>query len=372
MNNKTADVKHLSIRDSVAHYLPRRLDLLFNLTSLLVFDSSLLKIESEDFIGLEQLEYLHLGKNFLTVIPNDAFYRLPHLKLIVLRDNHIKELVSDLFKNNLQLEHIWMYNNHIKSFLSIFLIPGLLNSIQSNFLKCTFNDKFLNPYHDSIYGCFTTKLRIMFEDKTYDGYTGEHLSNKNSGDVNFLQVSDSIANYLPRRLDLLFNLTGLNFEGVKLLKIRSKAFIGLKQLEYLNLGNNYLTVLPHDAFYRLPQLKTIILQNNHIQELSSKIFRKNLKLERIMLNDNHIKYIGQETFTNLKQLIFVELSSNKCLSHSYVGNNSIQYLNKEVRVDCENKIESTSDKINRLRKDIRKVRKVVMESMKESCDQMEI
>ena len=243
--------------------------------------------------------------------------------------------------------------------------------MQSNFLKCSFTDEIMNPYCDCpIYGCLTTKLRIQFEDKAYDGYTGEHLNNKNTGDVNFLSISDSIAHYLPRRLDLLFNLTGLTVNGVSLLKIRSKAFIGLEQLQYLNLGSNYLTVLTYDAFYRLPQLKTIILQNNHIQELSSKVFRKNLILERVLLKNNHIKYIGQETFTNLKQLIFVELSSNKCLSYSYVGVNSIKNLNKEVRLECEKKVESTSEKINQLRKEIRNVWKETrdaMESVKESC-----
>lgn len=229
----------------------------------------------------------------------------------------------------------------------------------------------MNPYCDCpIYGCYATKVRIPFEDKTFDGYTGYHLYNKHTVDVNFLSISNSVANYLPRRLDLIFNLTGLTVEGTSLLKIRSKAFVGLEQLQYLNLRNNYLTVIPYDGLYRLSQLKTLILQNNHIQELSSKVFRKNLKLERILLNNNHLKFIGPETFKNLKQLIFVELRFNKCLSYFYIGINSIQNLNIEIAFYCENEIESIPEKINQLRKKIRKYRKknrVLLESTKEPC-----
>lgn len=251
------------------------------------------------------------------------------------------------------------------------MISGVLHSINSNLLKCSFDDKIMDPYCDCpIYGCFATKLRIDFPDKTFDGYTGKHLSTKNAVDVNFLSISDSVAHFLPTRLDLLFNLTGLAVEGVLLLKIRYKVFFGLQQLQYLSLGNNYLTVIPFDAFHRLYQLKTIILWNNQIQEISGKVFRRNLKLERIFLNNNHIKFIGYDTFKDLKQLIFVGLNSNKCVTHSYIGTNSIQNLKKEIKIVCENQKESLSETIDKLRKQVRTFRKKnreVLKNMTKPC-----
>ena len=109
-----SDVKHLGIRHSTFDLMPQRLDRLFNLTSLLIQWSNLTKLVDNDFIGLENLEYLHLGNNLLRNLSGDVFWRLSNLKTLTLRDNLIFELPKDIFEYNLKLEGIYLANNQIK------------------------------------------------------------------------------------------------------------------------------------------------------------------------------------------------------------------------------------------------------------------
>lgn len=108
------DVKHLGIRHSKFNLMPKRLDTLFNLSSLLIQHSSMTILEKDDFIGLEFLEYLHLANNSLKYIPSNVFQRIPHLKWLTLRNNLIEELPKDLFQYNLKLEGLWMADNNIQ------------------------------------------------------------------------------------------------------------------------------------------------------------------------------------------------------------------------------------------------------------------
>ena len=244
------------------------------------------------------------------------------------------------------------------------MVSGVFHSIKSDKIQCSFKKV------EASYGCFATKLTVEFENKVYDSFIGRHQRNKQSGDVNYLSIRDSKANYIPSRLDSIFNLTALTVEGTSLLKIRSKDFRGLQKLKYINFGFNYLTDVPYNAFYKLSHLVYLVLVNNQLQELSNKVFKKNLKLEKIFLNNNHIKFIGQETFKNLKKLNLVELSSNKCLSGLYVGISSMEYLNKDIKV-CENKIEAIPEKIHQLKKKIRNIReenRLLVEIIKEPCE----
>lgn len=84
----------------------------------------MIRVQSNDFIGLENLEYLHLGENMLNYLPSDVFSRLPKIKFITLRDNYIGELPKDIFKNNLQLEGLWIYNNNFK-----YISPTVFNDL---------------------------------------------------------------------------------------------------------------------------------------------------------------------------------------------------------------------------------------------------
>lgn len=109
-----SDVKHLGIRYSKFNLMPQRLDRLFNLSSLLIQWSNMTKIVKDDFIGLENLEYLHLANNLISYLPSNVFWRIPHLKTLTLRDNLIEELPKNLFQYNLKLEGLWLANNQIK------------------------------------------------------------------------------------------------------------------------------------------------------------------------------------------------------------------------------------------------------------------
>ncbi|CAO1332036.1 unnamed protein product [Diamesa tonsa] len=123
-NKNINDVKHLGIEDSKVLFMPQRLDRIFNLRSLLILGTSLVKVQSDDFIGLENLEFLHLGDNVLNYLPSDVFSRLTKVISIALCDNYIQELPKDIFKYNLQLEGLWIYGNNFK-----YISPTIFNHL---------------------------------------------------------------------------------------------------------------------------------------------------------------------------------------------------------------------------------------------------
>ncbi|CAO1333712.1 unnamed protein product [Diamesa hyperborea] len=98
-NKNINDVKHLGIEDSKVLFMPQRLDRIFNLRSLLILGTSLVKVQSDDFIGLENLEFLHLGDNVLNYLPSDVFSRLT--KNQIKADEATKEFYKICDKNKI-------------------------------------------------------------------------------------------------------------------------------------------------------------------------------------------------------------------------------------------------------------------------------
>lgn len=248
----------------------------------------------------------------------------------------------------------------------------MLHSINcENVLDCHFSEKVDFACTCELYGCFVKSIAI--EDHsglTYDRFTGDHIKKKDTSDVKHLSIRESTVNFLPRRLDLLFNLTSFLVLRCSLVSIESDDFIGLENLKFLNLADNYLTVLPNDVFSRLPYLKRLILRENHIIEIPSGLFKDNLELEEVWLYNNRIKFINPNNFMDLKKLNFVDLLTNKCLSKRYDGFHLIPYLIEDSKL-CENLYEPSQNTIERLKEDLKEIskeRKILLNLSTEACD----
>lgn len=220
---------------------------------------------------------------------------------------------------------------NFRNILLIFLVVGMLHSMKSEVLQCTFKNDDDLACDCRLYGCFATLIEYEEKDKVFDNYTGIHHDGNNGGDVKHLSIRDSDISYLPKQLNSLFNLTSLLVVRSSLISIQYEDFIGLENLEYLHLGDNYLKFIPDDAFYKLPQLKHLTLRDNLIEELSRKVFKNNNQLEMLWLYGNNIKTIGYHIFFHLKKLNFVDLSSNKCISKKYDNFESMFNLKRDLK-----------------------------------------
>ena len=91
-------------------------------------------------------------------------------------------------------------------------------------------------------------------------------------------------------------------------------FEGLRNLEYLDISDNTVFVLPAAALGRLPQLKRLKADYNRIGALSYDILRSVKGLEELSLAYNIIREIPKRTFEDLSNLKILNLYGNQIAS----------------------------------------------------------
>ena len=158
-------------------------------------------------------------------------------------------------------------------------------------LKCQFKEDYFLHVR-TVYYCDVTSLDSSLNNMTINGFTGKHLANKNNHNVKGIWIHDTNTKYIPANLGFLFNLTAFLVQNSNLIEIKAQNFIGMLNLEYLNLDGNKFKSIPSDTFSTLPKLKYIGLMYNQMEMIPSNLFSNNLNLEEIHLDYNKFKYIG--------------------------------------------------------------------------------
>lgn len=107
----------------------------------------------------------------------------------------------------------------------------------------------------------------------------------------------------------------------------------MNSLKELDLRNCSLIKLEHDIFVNLPSLEKLFLSHNFLVEIGSKTFSKLIHLNHLDLSYNMVKepsshivdpfslllsglLLEENVFTNLKNLIFLDLSHTKLKQES--------------------------------------------------------
>ena len=108
------DVKAIFIHNTNTKYIPANLGFSDHLTALAVQNSNLIEIKAENFLEMQELQYLNLDGNKLLSLSSDTFSTLTKLKYLSLMSNQIEVIPYNLFSNNLNLETIDLDDNKIK------------------------------------------------------------------------------------------------------------------------------------------------------------------------------------------------------------------------------------------------------------------
>ncbi|XP_030842313.1 toll-like receptor 4 [Strongylocentrotus purpuratus] len=106
------------------------------------------------------------------------------------------------------------------------------------------------------------------------------------------------------------DLVELHLAGNFLTEITPYTFFGLRNLTFLDLGNNIYR-LHQDLFQGLVQVRSMNLQGNFLSYLDEAIFSNNAKLTTLSLANNKLTRFNQSTFQPIKpSLSSIDLSNN--------------------------------------------------------------
>ena len=128
-------------------------------------------------------------------------------------------------------------------------------------LECQFKEDYF-LYVGNVYLCYVTSLDNSLNNMTIDGFAGVHMAGRTDNNVKGIYIHDTNASYIPANLGFSVHLTVLAVEKSNLIEIKAENFLGMQELQYLNLDSNKLSSLASDAFSTLTKLKLLTLVKN--------------------------------------------------------------------------------------------------------------
>lgn len=132
------------------------------------------------------------------------------------------------------------------------------------------------------------------------------------------ELSINIRNINEEMISVLFyghyfpHLVKLNIKfSNQLSKLGNLMFYGFPMLQSLSIANNQrLGLIENEAFSNLTNLVHLDLSSNRIESINQKLFSQLTNLKSLNLKNNQIQSIEENAFSNLKSLTNLDLSFN--------------------------------------------------------------
>lgn len=279
-------------------------------------------LEDEGFEMLEELAYLYLANNQLTSAPRVlppslvsadfaanqlsriypyTFGHKPKLRSVYLHNNKLIDegLPDHMFNASNNLEILTMSSNFL-SVVPTNLPPSLLRlHLKSNRLEKIPTGAFEDLQN-------LRELYLQNNLLTNDGMDNETFSHLNS--LEYLDLSNNNLSVVPKGLPRSIVLLHLERNAIR--SIPGDALTSVRNLEYLLLHNNKLrsrSIHPM-AFQGLKKLHTLHLYNNLLERVPRGLPRR---AKTLMLLHNHVSEIGRNDLSLLYTLTELNLSYNK-------------------------------------------------------------
>ncbi|KAF7203821.1 podocan isoform X2 [Nothobranchius furzeri] len=282
-------------------------------------------LEDEGFETLEKLAYLYLANNKLTsapvILPSSlvsadfaanqliriypyTFGQKPKLRSVYLHNNKLTDagLPDHMFNASDNLEILTMSSNFLR------VVPGNLpSSLHRLHLKSNKLEKIPPGVFDSLHNL--RELYLQNNLLSNEGMDNETFSQLSS--LEYLDLSNNNLSVVPKGLPR--NLVLLHLEKNDIQRIPGDALTSVRNLEYLLLHNNKLrsrSIHP-TAFQGLKKLHTLHLYNNLLERVPRGLPRR---AKTLMLLHNFISEIGRNDLALLYTLTELNLSYNKLTS----------------------------------------------------------
>ena len=349
-NKNVKDIQQFRILNSEVTYLPEGLEIFTNLIGLCVTQSELKNIRSNDFLGLENLEFIEFKFNKISVIPEDAFKHLHKLRILDLTKNKIKEIVCETFNNNVNLEQVWFPYNKIE-FLCPLLFPysKKLNFVDFSNNNCVNKDysgtSAIKELKDGIKNCLRpiqskdkaivltkpdqdneiNKLKKKLAENEVEiqnlkidkenlsdeisKLNKEILNNSNNKEMVTIICDYKTINsvYTCITKDYHFNrlnLKSYHFEGHHIENLKD---VNVIELIMENLSMIYLS---NDFFESFPNLQIVAFNNLQVRQLTRGDFKGALNVNCLTINYNEITTLEERVFEGAENLETIIIESN--------------------------------------------------------------
>uniref|UniRef100_A0A8C7MAU0 Podocan n=1 Tax=Oncorhynchus kisutch TaxID=8019 RepID=A0A8C7MAU0_ONCKI len=282
-------------------------------------------LEDEGFTVLEQLTYLYLANNKLTTAPRHlppslvsadfaansltkiypyTFGQKPGLKSVYLHNNKLTDagLPENMFNGSDSLEVLIMSSNFLR-----YVPRNLPSALYRLHLKNNMLEKIPSGVFDSL-----TQLRELYLQNNLlsnEGMDNETFSQLTK--LEYLDLSNNNLSVVPQGLPR--GLILLHLEKNNIRSIPGDALIACRNLEYLLLHNNQLRSrsIHQAAFHGLKKLHTLHMYNNQLERVPRGLPRR---AKTLMLLHNGINEIGRNDLVMLYTLTELNLSYNRLIS----------------------------------------------------------
>ncbi|KAJ8277891.1 hypothetical protein GJAV_G00081320 [Gymnothorax javanicus] len=254
----------------------------------------------------ESTRQLSLQNNQIKEVTAEQLSRLYLLETLNLQNNRLTSqgLEDEGFEVLDRLSYLYLANNKLTAAPK--LLPSSLVSADfaANQLTKIFPDTFgQKPLLKSVY---------LHNNKLTDPGLPENMFN-GSNSVEILIMSSNFLRYVPKNLPS--SIYRLHFKNNKLEKIPHGAFNNLPHLRELYLQNNLLSNdgMDNETFSRLSRLEYLDLSNNNLSVVPKGLPRS---LVLLHLEKNSIHSITQDVLTRIRNLEYLLLHNNKLRSRS--------------------------------------------------------
>ena len=187
----------------------------------------------------------------------------------------------------------------------------------------------------SIEGCSCMKTTIWCQNIKTKGYQLKTNKNLSYSLIEDFTIKNNNFNSIPEDSFREFKLNSLSLIDNGLVKIETKSFHGINQINKLIIRDKSLKIIEHDAFVPLGSLLSELevsfsdLSNNLMNEFFKEIIKLQ-QLQTILLNDNNLDKVEPKWFNGLQNLILINLSNNRIKSispHALANLPDLKFIN---------------------------------------------
>ena len=273
----------------------------------------LTSMDSLNLTGLDDIEYIDLSNNNITVLPSTFIRKFPNLKVLNVNYNYIFKLMPNVFKNS-ALQKLFFDYNYINSIpVALFPISMIEISIKNNRLE--------NRIPENLFKTLPQLTSLNLGGNLISLLPDDFLEESN--DIEDVFLNDNKLTGFDADMFQGKRLLTLDLSGNDIKLIHTSQFAAINHITMLDLSNNKLSGLPNHIFgpsTSLPDLAEFVFNNNNMYNIGPYFLAAANNLQVLSFHNNKISSLHSPIMQTFKDLNELDISNNQIqiLSQNFV------------------------------------------------------